>query len=90
MAMRRLTQSGLVRLSNRRLLQLQGADASRYIQAILTNDMKSFEGEMSGDALYGAFLTTKGRVTGDCHVVRLSVRRALGHCNALHDMNEYD
>lgn len=83
MAMRRLGQSGLVRLSNRRLLQLQGVDASRYVQAILTNDMKSFAPEKSGDALYGAFLTTKGRVTGDCHVVRLSVR-APGDCNATH------
>ncbi|KAF1334113.1 Transferase caf17 mitochondrial-like, partial [Globisporangium splendens] len=63
-----LRTHGVVRLANRRLLQLQGVDASRFIQAILTNDMKSVM--KPGDTLYGGFLTTKGRLLGDCSVVQ--------------------
>ncbi|RLN89672.1 hypothetical protein BBJ28_00003809, partial [Nothophytophthora sp. Chile5] len=64
-----LRTSGVVRLTNRRLMQLQGVDAARFVQAILTNDMKHVT--RRGDALYGGFLTTKGRVLGDCNVVQV-------------------
>jgi folate-binding Fe-S cluster repair protein YgfZ len=70
-----LRTPGVVRLANRRLLQLQGVDASRFLQAILTNDMKSVA--KPGDALYGGFLTTKGRLLGDCSVVQTQVSDAL-------------
>ncbi|KAG1704157.1 hypothetical protein DVH05_006166 [Phytophthora capsici] len=65
-----LRRSGVTRLTNRRLTQLQGADASRFIQAVLTNDMKHVT--RRGDALYGGFLSTKGRVVGDCNVLQLA------------------
>ncbi|CAH0482579.1 unnamed protein product [Peronospora belbahrii] len=64
-----LRRSGVVRLVNHRLTQLEGTDASRFIQAILTNDMKLFSHR--GDAIYGGFLNTKGRVVGDCNVVQV-------------------
>ncbi|RLN50121.1 hypothetical protein BBJ28_00003905 [Nothophytophthora sp. Chile5] len=65
-----LRTNGVVRLTNRRLMQLQGVDAARFVQAILTNDMKHLT--RRGDALYGGFLTTKGRVLGDCNVVQVA------------------
>ncbi|KAH7484465.1 hypothetical protein PRIC1_003772 [Phytophthora ramorum] len=65
-----LRRSGVVRLANRRLTQLQGADASRFLQAVLTNDMKHVT--RRGDALYGGFLSSKGRVVGDCNVLQLA------------------
>ncbi|KAK1945760.1 putative transferase caf-17 [Phytophthora citrophthora] len=65
-----LRRSGVARLTNRRLTQLQGADAARFIQAVLTNDMKNVT--RRGDALYGGFLSTKGRVVGDCNVLQLA------------------
>ncbi|KAL3668721.1 hypothetical protein V7S43_006016 [Phytophthora oleae] len=65
-----LRRSGVARLTNRRLTQLQGADAARFIQAVLTNDMKLVT--RRGDALYGGFLSTKGRVVGDCNVLQLA------------------
>ncbi|POM76037.1 mitochondrial protein [Phytophthora palmivora] len=65
-----LRRSGVVRLVHRRLTQLQGADASRFIQAVLTNDMTRVTHR--GDAIYGGFLTTKGRVVGDCNVLQLA------------------
>ncbi|KAE9044899.1 hypothetical protein PR003_g2609 [Phytophthora rubi] len=65
-----LRRSGVARLANRRLTQLQGADAARFIQAVLTNDMKHVA--RRGDALYGGFLSTKGRVVGDCNVLQLA------------------
>ncbi|KAG6594249.1 transferase caf17 mitochondrial-like [Phytophthora cinnamomi] len=65
-----LRRSGVARLANRRLTQLQGADAARFIQAVLTNDMKRVA--RRGDALYGGFLSTKGRVVGDCNVLQLA------------------
>uniref|UniRef100_A0AAV1TMV6 GCVT N-terminal domain-containing protein n=1 Tax=Peronospora matthiolae TaxID=2874970 RepID=A0AAV1TMV6_9STRA len=69
MPMSPLQRSGLTRLASRRLTQFQGADASRFLQALLTNDMKNLT--RRGDAIYGAFLSTKGRVIGDCHVLQL-------------------
>ncbi|TYZ62331.1 hypothetical protein PybrP1_009355 [[Pythium] brassicae (nom. inval.)] len=63
-----LRTSGVARLGGRRLLQLYGADASRFVQAIITNDMRTVVAP--GDALYGGFLTTKGRLLGDCNVVQ--------------------
>lgn len=66
-----LRTNGVAKLANRRLLQLQGVDASRFIQAILTNDMKQVT--KPGDAIYGGFLTTKGRVLGDCNIVQTQV-----------------
>ncbi|KAG7393264.1 Iron-sulfur clusters incorporation protein [Phytophthora pseudosyringae] len=65
-----LRRSGVARLANRRLTQLQGADAARFIQAVLTNDMKLVT--RRGDAIYGGFLSTKGRVVGDCNVLQLA------------------
>lgn len=67
-----LRTSGVARLSSRRLLQLHGKDASRFVQAIITNDMRAVAAP--GDALYGGFLTTKGRLLGDCNVVQTQVR----------------
>lgn len=66
-----LRTNGVAKLVNRRLLQLQGVDASRFIQAILTNDMKHVA--KPGDAIYGGFLTTKGRLLGDCNIVQTQV-----------------
>ncbi|KAG7397704.1 Iron-sulfur clusters incorporation protein [Phytophthora boehmeriae] len=65
-----LRSSGVARLANRRLTQLQGVDAAKFVQAVLTNDMKKVVHR--GDALYGAFLTTKGRMVGDCTVLQLA------------------
>ncbi|ETN21219.1 hypothetical protein PPTG_01474 [Phytophthora nicotianae INRA-310] len=65
-----LRRSGVAQLVNRRLTQLQGADASRFIQAVLTNDMTSVT--RRGDAIYGGFLSSKGRVVGDCNVLQLA------------------
>ncbi|RLN63238.1 hypothetical protein BBP00_00004272 [Phytophthora kernoviae] len=65
-----LRSSGVARLVNRRLMQLQGADAARFVQAVLTNDMKKVT--RRGNALYGTFLNTKGRVVGDCTVLQLA------------------
>lgn len=67
-----LRRSGVARLAERRLMQLRGADADKFVQAILTNDMRQVA--RPGDALYGAFLTTKGRVVGDCNIVKVAVR----------------
>ncbi|TMW62882.1 hypothetical protein Poli38472_005500 [Pythium oligandrum] len=64
-----LARNALVRLSNRKVLQVQGVDAARFLQGIVTNDMKVLTKPQ--DAMYGAFLTTKGRVLGDCHIVQL-------------------
>ncbi|TDH67515.1 hypothetical protein CCR75_008840 [Bremia lactucae] len=65
-----LRRAGVAQLLNRRVTKLQGADASRFIQAILTNDMKLLTHR--GSAIYGGFLNSKGRVVGDCNVLQLS------------------
>ncbi|KAJ0410385.1 hypothetical protein P43SY_002717 [Pythium insidiosum] len=64
-----LSRNTLVRLTNRRVLQVRGVDAARFLQGIITNDMKGVAAPQ--DAVYGAFLTTKGRVLGDCNVVQV-------------------
>lgn len=70
-----LTRNAFVRLTNRRILQIQGIDALRFVQAILTNDMRTMDKPSS--AIYGAFLNTKGRVLGDCNVVQVKVSNSL-------------
>lgn len=65
-----LCKSGLVQLPTRRLLQVQGTDAARFLQGILTNDMRMLE-DGGQRAIYGAFLTTKGRVLGDANVIHV-------------------
>ncbi|CEG42015.1 transferase caf17 mitochondrial-like [Plasmopara halstedii] len=65
-----LRHSGVARLIDRQVTQLHGADASRFIQAVLTNDAKHLTHR--GSAIYGGFLSSKGRIVGDCHVLQLA------------------
>jgi transferase CAF17, mitochondrial len=76
-----LARSAIVRLSNRRVLQVKGADAHRFLQGILTNDMKAVAKPQ--DAIYAAFLTSKGRVLGDCNVVQVEVCHWRRSCRRL-------
>ncbi|DAZ99659.1 TPA: hypothetical protein N0F65_001896 [Lagenidium giganteum] len=67
MATSLLCRSGFTQLRSRKLLQVQGVDAARFLQGILTNDMKALNAPQK--AMYGGFLTTKGRLLGDCNVI---------------------
>lgn len=60
----------MARLVNQRMTQIQGADASRFIQAVLTNDVKQLTHR--GATIYGGFLSSKGRIVGDCNVLQLA------------------
>jgi folate-binding Fe-S cluster repair protein YgfZ len=64
-------RKAIVKLVNRRVFSVQGQDAFKFIQAILTNDMKYLT--QPKQAIYGAFLNSKGRLIGDCHVIQLQV-----------------
>ncbi|KAK4988254.1 mRNA-decapping enzyme subunit 2 [Elasticomyces elasticus] len=56
--------SGAARLDNRRLISLHGPDASKFLQGIITNNVRSD----SRAGFYAAFLTAQGKVINDVFV----------------------
>ena len=66
---RALTQRcGLVDRSERGKLALTGGEAKAFLQGQVTNDVEALE---PGDGCYAAFLTHKGKMTGDLRVLDL-------------------
>jgi folate-binding protein YgfZ len=57
---------GLLDRSDRGKLALSGADAKRFLQGQVTNDI---EGLLEGAGCYAAFLTPKGKMLGDLRVL---------------------
>lgn len=55
-------RAGVVELSHRGLLRLSGADRTRFLQAMSTNDVGACP---PGRGVYGALLNDKGRVVSD-------------------------
>lgn len=58
--------AGLVDRSERGKLALTGADAKRFLQGQVTNDVERLE---PGRGCYAAFLTSKGKMLGDLRVL---------------------
>lgn len=50
-------------LKNRKLIKVQGSDASVFLQGLITNDMRHFE--EGSKSMYAMFLNNKGRVLYD-------------------------
>ena len=65
-----MLKDSVVKLSSRKLVQVEGKDASRFLQGILTNDINKLKQRSS---MYASFLTAKGRILGDCNVIRVNV-----------------
>ena len=61
---------GLMRLVNRRVFRLHGNDVGKYLQGLTTNDIRPLEEQ--GSSIYTAFLTAKGRILADAHLVKTS------------------
>jgi transferase CAF17, mitochondrial len=57
--------SGAARLTTRRLISLQGVDAPKFLQGLLTNNVQASGRQ---PAFYAAFLTGQGRVLNDVFV----------------------
>jgi folate-binding protein YgfZ len=56
-------RSGFARLTTRRLISLQGPDAARYLQGVITANVSPSAKRTSG--FYAAFLNAQGRVLND-------------------------
>lgn len=65
-----MLKNSVVKLPCRKLVQVNGKDASRFLQGILTNDINHLKERSS---MYAGFLTAKGRILGDCNVIRVNV-----------------
>ena len=66
-----LENSGLVPLPHRRLVSLSGLDAVKFLQGLVTNDVKSFAEDArsrQSSGFYSAFLDARGRVLWDVFV----------------------
>ncbi|KDO26641.1 hypothetical protein SPRG_08045 [Saprolegnia parasitica CBS 223.65] len=66
--MAQVWRSAMVRLPQKRLLRVEGADVVKFLQGIFSNDMQAFA--TRGDARYGGFLNHKGRLLGDAEIVQ--------------------
>lgn len=62
-----LPLSAAAKLTNRRLVSLQGRDAPKFLQGIITNNV-STDGTLNG--LFAAFLTAQGKVLNDVFIYR--------------------
>lgn len=62
------SKSVLYPLSNRKLLNVKGSDASVFLQGLITNDMRHFED--GAKSVYAMFLNNKGRVMYDTLVYK--------------------
>ncbi|CAK3808974.1 transferase CAF17, mitochondrial [Lecanosticta acicola] len=56
--------SGAAKLTNRRLISLQGQDTSKFLQGIVTNNVRP----ESTSGFYAAFLTAQGKVLHDTFI----------------------
>lgn len=59
--------SGAAKLTNRRLISLHGVDTPKFLQGIITNNVKT-SGPESTKGLYAAFLTAQGKVLHDSFI----------------------
>lgn len=59
--------SGAARLTTRRLISLHGIDAPKFLQGIITNNVKT-SGPDATKGMYAAFLTAQGKVLHDSFV----------------------
>lgn len=55
-------------LPERNVLRVDGADARKFLHAVLTNDMNDVSPERAG---YGALLTPQGKIIADCLVIEV-------------------
>ena len=64
------------RLAERSVLRVSGADAEKYLQALVTSDVRSLAGSEGSATQFAAFLTPRGRMLCDVFVSRSSPRAA--------------
>src|SRR4051812_37372873 len=68
-------------LEDRAVLALGGAEASDFLQGLITNDMASIQ---DGRAIYASLLTPQGKILFDFFVVRQAADQLLIDCAAVH------
>lgn len=59
----------IAEISNRLCIDVTGEDAFSFLQGLITNDLKSLEGQ---DALYACFLTPQGKFLHDFLITKIS------------------
>src|SRR5262245_56896212 len=57
--------AGLIELSPPGLIEVTGSDRARFLQGMLTNDIKALQ---PGQGCYAALLTPQGRIVADMRV----------------------
>jgi len=62
--------SALFNLRNRTIISVSGQDSTNFLQSMITNDMKIFEKEKDRAAIFGLFLSPKGRVLYDALIIK--------------------
>jgi len=67
--------AGAVARTDRRIIEVAGADAAEYLQGQLTNDVERLE---PGAGCYAALLDRKGHMQGDLRVLRLDDAFGIG------------
>ncbi|XP_013170914.1 PREDICTED: putative transferase CAF17 homolog, mitochondrial isoform X1 [Papilio xuthus] len=75
-----ISKSVLYPLSNRKLLNVKGSDASVFLQGLITNDMRHFE--EGAKSMYAMFLNNKGRVMYDTLVYKWKDDSYLLECDS--------
>ena len=58
------------KLNDRSIIGIRGEDASKFLQSIMTLDMKVMDENPNHRALYGLFLNPKGRIIADGFVYK--------------------
>ena len=76
MSVRRGLSTCVARLKDRTVVRISGADAEKYVQDLVTNDVRKLATEGSATQ-FAAFLTPRGRMICDAFVSRSSARLAL-------------
>ncbi|MCX7899580.1 MAG: folate-binding protein [Methylocystis sp.] len=66
-----------IRLADRGVIEVTGADAAKFLHGLLTNDISSVE---RGKARYAALLTPQGKILFDFLVFSVDARRFLLDC----------
>ncbi|RDA83061.1 hypothetical protein CP532_3859 [Ophiocordyceps camponoti-leonardi (nom. inval.)] len=61
-------RNGLAALASRRLLRVEGPDAAKFLQGLITANVNDLDGQPRRDAFYTGFLNATGRVLYDAFV----------------------
>jgi len=66
-----IDETGVVsKLNNKSIISIRGENTSKFLQGLVSNDMRLFDNNPNRAAIYSCFLNTKGRIGFDSFIAK--------------------